>query len=178
MWLAHFLTMHSFSSYPEHLITALFQLCWPLNAFYLFPIHVAFRNPNICPSHYRKCLKEGIPNICPKTVTYRAGYSKNRARRSGPPAPPESVLYKEASPSYGREFSDTLLQGCTQKQGWLKGAVSFPAVVAYLNSLPLRSVPLWGLAVLSTVCDVWHLRCPSLMAGTVLPLRSRKVEVA
>lgn len=111
-------------------------------------------------------------------VTYRAGYSKNRAGGAGPPAPPESVLYNEASPFYGREFSDTLLQGCTQKQGLLKCAVSFPAVLAYLNSLPLRSVPWRGLTVLSTGCDMWHLRCPSLMAGTVLPLRTRKVEVA
>ena len=87
-------------------------------------------------------------------VTYRAGYSKNRAGGAGPPAPPESVLYNEASPFYGREFSDTLLQGCTQKQGLLKCAVSFPAVLAYLNSLPLRSVPWRGLTVLSTGCEI------------------------
>ena len=67
MLLAHILTMHWFSSSLEHLITTLFQLCWPLNAFYLFSIQVALRNPNIYPSHYRKCLKEGIPNICLKT---------------------------------------------------------------------------------------------------------------
>ena len=85
MLLAHILRMHSFSSYLEHLITALFQLCWPLNAFYLFSIQVALRNPNIYPSHYRKCLKEGIPNIClkAKSPTGR-GTAKKEERELAP----------------------------------------------------------------------------------------------
>lgn len=111
-------------------------------------------------------------------VTYREGYSQKRGAGAGPPAPPESVLYNEALPFYGREFSDILLRGYTQKQGLLKCAVWFPAVVAYLNTLPLRSVPWWGLTVLSAGCGMWHLRSPSLMAGTVLPLGIRKVKVA
>lgn len=56
------------SSYLEHLLAALFQLCWPLNAFCLFSTVSCIQKPkhlSIPPAG--KCLKEGVPNICLKT---------------------------------------------------------------------------------------------------------------